>query len=435
MTRAAGARPAVRDPGREHRTDIQGLRALAIALVVTFHLWPDRLHGGFVGVDVFFVVSGFLITGHLLRDAPTCGRDLGVFWVRRVRRLLPAALTVIFAALFVTWLFGPVSQWRKTGLQAVSSAVYLQNWQLAPSSKLGGDPHPTALQHYWSLSVEEQFYLLWPILLLCAVLLARRRGWDLRVVAGAAMGLVALASVAFSLWFTRLAPAPAYFVTPTRMWELAVGGLTAAVVRPAARGPRRGRLLREAATWAGFAAIGFGAMTYYTARVSVAMATVPVLGTAAVLAADVPGEPNPNRLLRLRPVQYLGDLSYSVYLWHWPLIVLVPMVSGHELTDARKVGVMVGALVLAAVTKRQIEDRFRRGSGPRVCLLVPCRWAVAGMAAVIALGGLEVAGAHARSHPSPGVAGTAPNVLAPGAGPAAEVLSALRSRDHWITGR
>ncbi|HEX3828384.1 MAG TPA: acyltransferase [Sporichthyaceae bacterium] len=420
MIRAAGAEPSARAAGWAHRTDIQGLRAVAIALVVGFHLWPERLPGGFVGVDVFFVVSGFLITGHLLRDEPTGGRDLAVFWARRIRRLLPAALTVITAVLFVTWLFGPVSQWRKTGLQAVSSAVYLQNWQLAPSSTAAGDPHPTALQHYWSLSVEEQFYLLWPVLLLSCVLLARHRRCGLLPVARVAMGLVALGSIVFSMWFTQAHPASAYFVTPARMWELALGGLSAALVRPVrtARAP----VLRGAAVWLGFAMIALAATTFHAARVPVALALLPVLGTAAVIAADVGRGPTPNSLLRLPPVQYLGDISYSVYLWHWPLIVLVPTVTGVPLTNRWKLAVVVGALALAALTKRQIEDRFR-GGGPRFSLVAPFRWAAAGMAGVIALGGLEVVGANARTHASPGLVDTAPeNLIAPGPGPAAEVL-------------
>jgi peptidoglycan/LPS O-acetylase OafA/YrhL len=426
MTRAAGARAAVRDQVCAHRTDIQGLRALAIVLVVGFHLWPRRLPGGFVGVDVFFVISGYLITGQLLRDEPTGGRDLGVFWVRRIRRLLPAALTVIVAVLFATWLFGPVSQWRKTGLQAMSSAVYLQNWQLAPSSTVAGDPQPTALQHYWSLSVEEQFYLLWPILLLCCVLLGRRLRRGLLLIARVAMGLVAVGSIAFSLWFTRTHPAPAYFVTPTRMWELALGGLTAAAVRPVVPASRRGRMLRGTAVWLGFAAIGFAATTYHAGRVPVVPALVPVLGTAAVIAADVGRGPTPNSLLRLPPVQYLGNISYSVYLWHWPLIVLVPMVSGHEMTNARKVGVVVGALVLAGVTRRQIEDRFRHGVGPKLPLAVPLRWAVAGMAGAVALGGLEIVGADAHGHTplGPIVSDAQPGkLIAPGARPAPAALS------------
>ncbi len=264
--------------------------------------------------------------------------------------------------------------------------------------------------------MEEQFYLLWPILSCCACGTLRRRGRALLPAVRLTIGTLAIASIVFSMWFTRTHPAPAYFVTPARMWELAFGGLTAAVVRPVCAA--RARVLRGAAVWVGFATIAVAAMTFHATRVPVALALLPVLGTAAVIAAHVGRGPTPNSLLRLRPVQYLGDISYSVYLWHWPLIVLVPSVAGVPLTNRWTLAVVVGAVALAALTKRQIEDRFRRG-GPRFSLVVPFRWAVAGMAGVIALGGLEIVGADARTHGSPGLVGTGPeNLIAPGPRPA-----------------
>src|SRR6516225_5753045 len=226
---------------RDFRPDIQGLRALAVAMVVIYHLYPSLLPGGFVGVDVFFVISGFLITGHLWRGYRRTGRvGLVDFWGRRARRLVPAAALVLAVTWLASRLVLPATRLADTADQVRASALYFQNWLLAHNAVdyLKSNDAASPLQHFWSLSVEEQFYLLWPWLFVAAVaavrLRARRAGRHRAagitagraVVAGLAGALV-LGSLAYSVYDTRTDPAAAYFVTTTRIWELGLGGLLA----------------------------------------------------------------------------------------------------------------------------------------------------------------------------------------------------------------
>jgi peptidoglycan/LPS O-acetylase OafA/YrhL len=374
------------------RTDIQGLRALAVSLVLLFHLWPNRLSGGFVGVDVFFVISGFLITSHLLAHPPTRLRDLAVFWARRIQRLLPASLMVLAVTVVGTRLFAPETVWATTAGQIKAATLYYVNWTLASTSVdyLAAEAAPSPAQHYWSLSIEEQFYLAWPIVLLGLFLLARllRRRATVVVVPG--MALLVVVSLWYSVSATAHEPAAAYFVTPTRIWELAMGGLLAALLSKRAFGRnvdheyvRIPAAARVAVAWAGLAAVAWSAWAYSGATAFPGWrALVPVLGTVAVIAVHSPMTTrSPGPLLAWRPVQFLGDISYSVYLWHWPLIVLVPYATGHQLTRSDKLGILIATMVLATLTKYLVEDRFR-ASRYRRPLLRPYVAMVVGMALV-----------------------------------------------------
>jgi len=260
-----------REPAPAVRTDIQGLRALAVSLVLLFHLWPNRLTGGFVGVDVFFVISGFLISSHLLAHPPTRARDLLVFWARRIQRLLPASLLVLAVTVVGTRLFAPETLWGSTAEQIRAAALYVVNWELATTSVdyLAAEAAPSPAQHYWSLSIEEQFYLGWPVALLLLFLLARllRRSAYLVVVPG--IVAVVAASLTYSVTATAAEPAAAYFVTPTRIWELGIGGLLAALLskRAFGRDVDHEHLpisvgARIVLAWVGFAAIAWTAVTY-----------------------------------------------------------------------------------------------------------------------------------------------------------------------------
>ncbi|MBM9461039.1 acyltransferase [Nocardioides sp. zg-536] len=383
MSGASGPHAAGRKDGL--RTDVQALRAIAVTLVLVFHLWPSSITGGYVGVDVFFVISGFLITSHLLGRRPRTGRDLADFWARRIRRLLPASLTVLVATLAATRLLAPETRWGATADQAQAAALYYVNWLLASSSVdyLAADDAPSAVQHFWSLSVEEQFYVGWPILVLVLGLLgtvgALRR--HSRAVLGAGLVLVALASFAWSVYYTAADPARAYFVTTTRVWELAAGGILAFGVTGARwRAPRAGSALAVL----GLLLIVVAAVRYDegTAFPGTA-AALPVLGAVLVIAGQTAPSSGVGRVLAVRPVQWLGDVSYAVYLWHWPIIVLLGEVSG-RLGVLDSIAVLASTLVLAALTKKYVEDPFRGG-----------RWSVrlrdtyvlgaSGMAVVVAL--------------------------------------------------
>ncbi len=359
-------------------------------MVVVYHLWPGTLTGGFVGVDVFFVISGYLMTAHLLGKQPRTGRDLLQFWGRRIRRLLPAAFVVLAATAVGSRLLAPPTQWEDTARQIIGSALYVQNWLLANSSVdyLAADNAPTPVQHFWSLSVEEQFYLGWPVLMLLVFAAARQRHLRPVVAVRWTVAAVVLVSLAFSMQATTAEPASAYFITPTRIWELAAGGFVATLAPLAAT--RLPQPATAALGWAGMAAIVVAGATYSTQTPFPGYAALlPVLGTMLVILAGSTRAYSPTGILRPRPIQWLGDASYSVYLWHWPLIVLLPMHLGGSGLPAQ-LAVLALTLALSAVTKTYVEDRFRR-SLPSARLLPSYRFAAVGMAALAVFGSVQLA--------------------------------------------
>ncbi|MDQ0647764.1 peptidoglycan/LPS O-acetylase OafA/YrhL [Microbacterium natoriense] len=395
---------------RRFRTDIQALRAVAIGLVVLNHLWPDRIPGGYVGVDVFFVISGFLITGHLHSELERTGRvRLASFYARRIRRLLPAALLVLAVTLLGVWWLLPYTRWMDNAVQAISSTLYVENWTLAGLS-VNYSAHnaaASAVQHYWSLSVEEQFYLVWPLLLLCvaASVMRWRRSSDRRRVLLVVVAAVAALSFLASILYTASAPAQAYFVTFTRAWQFAVGAVVALI--PAALLGRLNVLGASALAAAGFLGIAasaflFGSETAYPG----AVAGIPVLATAAVIVAGT-GRRAPlwgiSVVTDRKAVQWLGDVSYSLYLWHWPLIILLPFLIAQPLSWWSRLLILAVALLLAGGSRRWIEVPAQRASwwrsAPRAFL-----GGGAMMAMVAAIGLLLLAGATVRSTalPSPG---------------------------------
>ncbi|WP_292765282.1 acyltransferase family protein [Microbacterium sp. UBA3486] len=356
---------------RVFRTDIQALRAVAIGLVLLNHLWPTRVTGGYVGVDVFFVISGFLITGHLVGEMTrTGGVRLGAFYARRIRRLLPAAFVVLAASLVLLVAFLPYPRWGRNAWEIASSAGYVENWYLAAMSVNYSALNDAAslVQHYWSLSVEEQFYIVWPLLLLAAVAASGRigggsprgsvqdrRGARALIVVVAAVGVLSLGA---SIIYTVLAPPQAYFATFTRGWEFAVGGavalLGARVTLP--------RIVAQIVSILGFGLIAFSALVYdHTTPFPGYAALVPVLGTAAVIVAGTShARLWHTKVTALGPVQWVGGISYSLYLWHWPLIVAAPFVIGAEASTLSKLGVLAISLLLAALTKTFVEDRGQK---------------------------------------------------------------------------
>lgn len=363
----------IRTPG--HRNDIQGLRAIAVGLVVVYHLFPDRLLGGFIGVDVFFVISGFLITTHLLSELARTGTiSLRGFWSRRIRRLLPAALTVLAASAALTLFVLPPVAWESNLRQITASALYATNWVLAADAVdyLAVEDMPTLVQHYWSLAVEEQFYLIWPILLLGAAALAARsarlrgraQSTPVRTI-GIVIGGIIAVSFAASLAFAVLSPAAGYFVTVTRAWELGVGGAVAWLRwrgSTAAPTPRRDAI-NNLLSWGGLALIIVSAVEIVVGRVFPGwVAAVPVVGAALVILGHSQAPLSIEKLASWRPVQWVGDNSYSIYLWHWPIIIALPYVTGMEVTLRWAPLAVALTMLLAWATKILIEDPVRYGS-------------------------------------------------------------------------
>lgn len=340
------------------RADLQGLRTVAVVLVVVYHLSPGRLPGGFVGVDVFFVLSGFLITRMLAGELDATGTiRFGRFLQGRMRRLLPAAGVVLAASLIATVLLLPATRWLDTARHVLASALQVENWALAleRTDYLNPETGPVITQHFWSLSIEWQVYALW-IGLFALALLARRGGRNRFSLI--AIVLVTALSFAASVVAGALDPAAGYFLTPTRIWEFGAGAIVASVAwRPTSRAGR------EVAGWAGLSAIVVIALVIPPVPFPGWIAAVPVLATAAILLAGDPVRPTSlERVLGLRPMVLGGDLSYAIYLWHWPVLIVLLGVAGIDSPGILGSLLVVGVTVaLAALTTRFAERPIRRG--------------------------------------------------------------------------
>lgn len=353
------------DSARRVKPEIQALRAVAVGAVVIFHFWPARLPGGYAGVDVFFVISGYLIIGSLLREVRDTGRvRLVDFWARRARRLIPASLVTLLAVTLGVVIWVPRVSWIPFIHEIGAAAVYALNWVLAANSVdyLASQNAPSPVQHFWSLSVEEQFYIAWPLLIVVTLALAvRLRPANRQRVVLVVLVAIVAASAVFSVIATDASQQSAYFLTTTRAWEFGAGGILAAVLE---RSPSIRPALAAALGWGGIAAIGasFVAFNAQTAFPGWA-AWLPVGGSLLVIAG---GLPTPrwslSLLFRLRPVQWVGDISYSLYLWHWPLIVIAPLALHRELGTTSRVGLLIVALAIAWASKTWIEDPFRRSA-------------------------------------------------------------------------
>ena len=424
----ARVRPTARPDS--FRPDVEGLRAVAVLLVVVGHVFGVPA-GGYVGVDVFFVVSGFLITGLLLREHAREGRiSLREFYARRVRRLLPAAVLVLAVTNLAAWLLFTGERAGQALRDSVWALGFLANVRFAElGTDYFDDTRPASpVQHYWSLAVEEQFYLVWPLLLLTALAVGRRVG------AGLVLVLVTGASLAWSIHLTDTSATAAYFATATRAWELGVGALLAL-------GAQAGvvqKLPLPVAVglgWLGLAGIVAAAflLTEQTPFPGYA-AVLPAFATALVLQAGEAGAADRNPLL-VNPVsRYVGRLSYSLYLWHWPVLVIATAV----LAPTTVVAVTLGAsFVLAALCHHLVEEPVRRSSWlsrrpepPRALpsalpSIHPRRAAVALTAAAALLGGGFVLPAVALSRDTPAPVGLPAPLPADDAGLAADIRASI----------
>jgi len=364
------------------RSDVQGLRAVAVLLVVLAHLGVDVVSGGYLGVDVFFVISGFLITGLLLRarerpDAPGLGGALVDFYARRARRILPAATVVLVATCGISALLLPVVRVGEILTDAWWSALFAANIRFAlVETDYFAEGRPVSpLQHYWSLSVEEQFYLVWPVLLLVVAALAVRRRRDPVGSVQHVLTVLVVASLAWSVWATYASPDTAYFSTLTRGWQLGAGALLAVVLhrRTSSGTPLGGRPGVLAAV--GMLLVVSSAFVLTPQSPVPGVVTVPVvLGTVMLLLAGaLPGGADTwvARGLSLRPMQVVGDWSYSIYLWHFPVIIVARSHLG-GLSPAAVAVCVVAIGVLSGLTYHLVEQPFRR-RGSRWDL---ARWAV-----------------------------------------------------------
>jgi peptidoglycan/LPS O-acetylase OafA/YrhL len=346
------------------------LRAVAVLLVLAYHARIPGFPGGYIGVDVFYVVSGFLITGLIVRELRATGRvDLLTFYARRARRLLPAALVVIALTVIASAIVLPPLRVPDVAADGAAAALYVSNIRFAAQATdyLQAELDPSPLLHFWSLGVEEQFYLFWPALLL----LATRASTNKRVRVGMVAASVVVASFALSLWLTTASAPWAFFSLPSRAWELGIGALLAVGAHRLAMLPRR---LAGLAGWFGLAMIVASALLIDTSTPFPGMAALlPTVGTALAMLPGMRGSteaPEPARLLGWRPARFLGRISYSLYLWHWPILVLPTAVAGEALPLPVRVGLMLAAIPIAYASQRWLEDPIRRG---RLVGLVPRR--------------------------------------------------------------
>ena len=358
---AAPAAPAlvrslVREAEQKYRPDIDGLRALAVILVVGFHVGTPQLHGGFVGVDVFFVISGFLLTGIITREIAESRFSIAGFYERRARRILPALLAVLAAStvLALHYLL-PVElvAYAKSMLGATFSYSNLYFWSTAGYFDTAAEMKP--LLHTWSLAVEEQFYVVLPLLLLwLSKALPRARHWVLL--------LLTAASFAWSVWLSRELPTSAFYLPFSRSWELLTGSLLAIDLFPA---PRL-RWLRELMSVTGVGMIAYAATALSSATPFPGFAALlPCVGTMLFLAAGKHGPSLMSGVFAWRPVTFIGLISYSVYLWHWPLIVFtrmgfLPMMPRDN--RAYAVSILLMSLLLGTLSWWLVERPFRIGA-------------------------------------------------------------------------
>ncbi|MFC7456940.1 acyltransferase family protein [Brachybacterium sp. GCM10030267] len=360
-TAAAAPAAAPPPPTGGHRPELHGLRGLAIALVVLYHVFFDRVSGG---VDVFLFISAFFLTGTFMRRLES-GRPTAplAYWARTFKRLLPPAAVVILATLAAVRLFLPASTWMPAINDAIASILQVENWLLihrGTDYEAAATVATSPLQHFWSLSIQGQVFLLWPVLFALCAVLARALHRSPRTVVTVLFGAIALGSFAWSLYSTAVQQPTAYFDTTARLWEFAAGALLAllpaargtgslASDRPTPAGRRRPARLsvpaRVALGWAGLAVlISTGALIDGRSMFPGWIAAVPLLGASGVFLAGVSGSRfGADRVLTSPPFRFLGDVSYGLYLIHWPILAITLAATGRE-----HAGFVVGPTIIAA---------------------------------------------------------------------------------------
>ena len=438
----AAAAVKARKPG--FRPEVQGLRALAVLMVVAYHVWLGRVSGG---VDVFLLISAFLLTLSFVRKGES-GRPFGLaaHWLHLFKRLLPAAVVVILGVLAGTWLILPQSRWPQILDQAWASLLYGQNWLLADTAvdyyaqdHAGASP----LQHFWSLSIQGQVFILWPLVFAAAAgllsLLRRVRmlsGLTYRGVLAVAFGAVFAASLAYSVEQTATNQAYAYFDTRARLWEFALGSLLALALPYL----RPGHRLRVALGWVGLAAmVSCGLLLTVDRSFPGYVALWPTLAAAAIIVAGQTGSRfGVDRVLSSKPAVALGDNSYALYLWHWPVLVLALAATGVDAPNLMQGLAIVGAsVVLAVLTTRFVEKPLRDWHWPKLrvwrtaVVIAACGALLAGPVAVwqTTLTAEEAATAAQPRELTPGAAALEPGSTA-SAAPGAKIIPGPTALDN-----
>ena len=332
-------------------TQIQGLRALAALLVTLFH--AKWVNGGFIGVDIFYVISGFLITGLLLREIERTGTiNFKEFYARRFKRLLPTSFFVLLVTAVASWLLIPATMRSSLGRDIIAASLYVSNylfaWWQADYQNLDATPSPVI--HYWSLAVEEQFYLIWPLLILFFFIAATK--FKKKILLTLLVATVTALSFVFSIYQTETSPIWAFYSLPTRAWELGLGALL--VLLPPIKTKKLVGLL-------GFIFIIVSAFIFgETTAFPGVNAVIPVLGTVMLISTINSWPPFLNDVANSRMFQWLGEISYPLYLWHWPLLVLPSTYFARPLAIYERILAIIATIILADLTHRFIEEPFRK---------------------------------------------------------------------------
>jgi len=392
----------------EFRRDLQGLRAVAVLLVALCHANVPHFAGGYVGVDVFFVISGYLITGWIFRRGGQVGRvTLGSFYAARARRILPAAALTLVATTVTSLYLLNFLEAQSAFHDSLWAAVFLANFHFAHvgtdyfASTIPASP----IQHFWSLAVEEQFYLAWPVLIIAAMPWGIRRrakseaperggmtGWgQARLVAMLVAGVIV--SFLFSIHATASNPTAAYFSPFTRAWELGMGCL---VALGTAFLQRLTASLRAVGSWAGLGAIVVAAVSYSSSTAFPGYAAIlPVGGAALVIIGGLPSAApfGTGAILGRQPLRYVGDISYSLYLWHWPVLIIASERAGHSLSTLDNLMLLCLAFAMSAISYRLVERPIHKGArvakGARAFALWPVTVGTVWLAAFFGLGAIK----------------------------------------------
>lgn len=347
-------------PSKSHfRTDIQGLRGIAVLLVLLFHAGIPGFKGGFVGVDIFFVLSGYLITGNLLREIEATGRiNFREFYARRIRRLLPSSFLVLSVTLIVAVIWFPPLLLPGLAVDVSSAGLYFANMEFAfrATDYFSSSAIPSPVLHFWSLGVEEQFYLFWPLLM--ALVTMRRKFISLKIL-GLSL-LVFATSLTFANWLLPRDQPWAFFSLPTRAWELILGAILASAAIRISKIPRA---LFSVTGFIGLVLVLYSGLTQNEPlKFPGTTALIPTFGAFLVIAAgSVPVKTITSQLLSIKPLKYLGNISYSLYLWHWPVLVIPQIIYGKSLPLWQRASLVLLSILLATATEKFIETPFRGG--------------------------------------------------------------------------